>query len=271
MKINKKFLVGLSLALVMSVMVACGNKSDIDQNSLEGVKEKGKLIIGTSADYPPYEFHTLIDGKDAIVGFDMALGQHIADELGVELEIKEMDFKNLVGALPTGMVDMVIAGMSPDPKRDVNFSDIYYEATHGILVKKENVDNIKTEDDLKGKKAGVQMGSIQEKIAEGMDDVEILSLGLTNNLLMELKAGKIDYIIMEKPVAESYVKANSDLAVIPTLELTDEDGGGSAIAMKKGNDSLTEAINEILGKVKDEKLMDQWVIEANEIVEEIQN
>lgn len=271
MKINKKFLIGLSLVLVVSLLSACGKKSDVDKSSLEAIKEKGTLVLGTSADYPPYEFHALIDGKDEIVGFDMDLGRYIASELGVELEIKEMDFKNLVGALPSGMIDIAIASMTPDPARDLNFSDIYYEATHGVLVKKDKVDLIQNEEDLKNKKAGAQMGSVQEKIAENIEGAEVLSLPLTNNLIIELETEKIDYLVMEKPVAESYAKANPNIALVENIELVDEDGGGAAIAIKKGNDDLTKAINEILQKVEKENLMDQWIIDANKILEDMGN
>lgn len=266
MKINKKFFLIISLVLAMSVLTACGNKSEFEENSVGYIKDNGKLKVGTSADYPPYEFHALIDGKDEIVGFDMALANYIAEELEVELEIVEMDFKNLVGSLPTGKIDMVIAAMTPGGDRDLNFSDIYYEATHGILVRKDKIDLIKTEEDLKNKKVGVQMGSVQEEIASKIEGADLTSLSLTNNLIMELLTEKVDYIVMEKPVAQSYASTNEDLVLVPGIELVDEDGGGSAVAMKKGNDELTEKVNEILKKVKQEKLMDEWVIEANEIL-----
>ena len=72
-------------------------------DSLQKVLDKGVLVLGTSADYPPYEFSALIDGKDEIVGFDIELAKYIAEQLGVELEIKDMDFKTLIGAVNSGM------------------------------------------------------------------------------------------------------------------------------------------------------------------------
>ena len=86
--------------------------------TLEGIKNKGKIVLGTSADYPPFESHAMIDGKDEIVGFDIEIAKYIAEELGVELEIKDMDFDKLLGGLSTGMLDIVIAGMNPDPERE---------------------------------------------------------------------------------------------------------------------------------------------------------
>lgn len=263
--LNKKYMVILSIALVLALLVGCGNEEQ--GNMLEKVEAKGKLVVGTSADYPPYEFHTLIDGEDKIVGFDISLAQYIADELGVELEIQDMDFKNLVGALPAEMVDIVIAGMTPDPERDINFSDVYYNATHGVVVRKDKMDLIKTEKDLEGKKLGVQMGSVQEDIAEQIKDAELVSLSLTNNLLMELKTDRVDGIIMEKPVAEAYAKANDDLMVVESINIVDGEGG-SAIGIKKGEDEFTNRINEILKDVKDKELLDQWFIDASKMADE---
>ena len=85
--------------------------------SLEEVKKKGKLVVGTSADYPPYEFHKEIDGKDTIVGFDIDIAKEIAKDMGVEVEIKDMDFDGLLVASQAGKVDLVIAGMNPTPER----------------------------------------------------------------------------------------------------------------------------------------------------------
>lgn len=112
----------IAILILSSILVACGNEkvgnlenedSNVETYTLEGIQKKGKLVLGTSADYPPFEFHTMIDGKDEIVGFDIEIAKYIADELGVELEIKEMEFEKLLGGLSTGMLDIVIAGMNP--------------------------------------------------------------------------------------------------------------------------------------------------------------
>lgn len=239
----------------------------IPGGTLASIKEKGKLVVGTSADYPPYEFHTLIDGKDEIVGFDMALAKYIAEELGVELEIADMAFESLLIGLETGKFDMVIAAMNPDPERNANFSEIYYTATHGIVTTKDKLDSYTTVEELAGKKLGVQIGTVQEGIGEELEGVELQALPLITNLMLELTTGKIDGIIMEVPVAESYAKVNTDLAIVQGIEWGDE-SEGSAIALKKGDDELTQEVNRILEKVKVENLMEQWVIEANELNEQ---
>lgn len=236
------------------------------EETLKQIQEKGKLVLGTSADYPPYEFTALIDGKDEIVGFDIQLAKYIAQELQVDLEIVDMPFESLLIGLEVGKFDMVIAGMNPDPEREANFSKIYYNATHGVITTKEKAEEIKTIDDLKGKHLGAQIGTVQEGIGEKLEEVELKTLPLITNLILELSTGKIDGVIMEKPVAESYAKVNEDLVVVEGIEWGDE-SEGTAVALKKGNDGLTEIVNDIIEKALKEDLIDKWIIEANEINE----
>ena len=84
---------------------------------MKKIKQNGALIVGLSADYAPYEFHTTIDGKDEIVGFDLSIAKKIADDLGVDLKIEELGFDALLGALKTGKIDLVISGMAATDER----------------------------------------------------------------------------------------------------------------------------------------------------------
>lgn len=267
--------------ILSSLLVACGkpkeaaskeknNKEEstkAESYTLEGIKNKGVLVLGTSADYPPFEFHTMINGKDEIVGFDIEVAKYIAEQLGVELEIKDMSFDKLLGALSTGMVDVVLAGMNPDPKREkeVNFTDIYYEANHAVLISKDKESDIATIEDLNGKKIGVQIGTTQEKFAkESIKDATVVSLETNPDIVMNLKTNKIDGAIMELPVAKSFASVNEDLMVVDGITI-DSNSGGVAIAIKKDNDELTEKLNEILADAKDKGLIDKWFIKANEL------
>lgn len=267
----------LVIVLLSSLMVACGKneanvgneQTNVESYSLEGIKNKGKLVMGTSADYPPFEFHKMIDGKDEIVGFDIEIGKYIAKELGVELEIKDMEFDKLLGGLSTGMLDIVIAAVNPDPERakEVNFSDIYYESTHSVLINRKDEGNIFSLEDLNGKTIGVQIGTTQEKIAETkIEGAEVVALSSNSDIIMNLKTDKIDCAIMETGVAKAFAQTNNDLLVVDEL-IIDSGSEGVAIAIKKGNDELTEKINEILAKAKSEGFIEKWVIEANELNE----
>ena len=256
----------VTILILSSILVACGNEK-AEPYTLKGIQKKGKLVLGTNADYPPFEFHTIIDGKDEIVGLDIEIAKYIADELGVELEIKDMEFEKLLGGLSTGMLDIVIAGMNPDPEREkeANFTDIYYEANFAVLVNKENDFEITSIEDLEGKSIGVQIGTTQEEIAQTqIKDGDVKSLSTNPDIVMNLKTNKIDCAIMELPVAESFAKANDNLMVVEDF-IIDSESGGMAIAVKKGNDELTEKLNEILADIKSQGLIEKWFIEADEL------
>ena len=220
-----------------------------------------------SADYAPYEFHYIDEnGKDVIGGFDVDIANEIADALGVDLVIQEMDFDALVAALPAGKVDLVISGMNPTEERAkvVDFSEIYYNSKHGILVRSEDADKFKTFKDLEGVKVGVQLGSTQEQIAKAeIPNVDLQQLANVNNLILELKAGKVDAIVMEKPVAEMAVKSNPELAVgEPTYE---EKTGGNAVGVAKNNEQLLAKVNEVIKELNETGKMDEYIVKANEL------
>lgn len=285
----KKMSILLALLLLVGlVLTACGNGGPQGTNSskaeagvgvevedtkakvgeVQRIIDKGKLVLGTNADYPPFEFHAIIDGKDQIVGLDIEIGKYIADSLGVELEIKDMAFNNLLAGLDTGMLDIVIAGMNPKPERKANFSDIYYEANFSVLIHKDNADQINSLEDLTDKAVGVQIATVQEDIAKNeLNDSEIISLQSSADLVMNLKTKKIHATIMETPVAQSFAKVNDDIMMVEGLVLKDE-SGGVAIAVKEGNDELTEKINEILAEIKEKGLIEKWFAEAQALAEE---
>jgi polar amino acid transport system substrate-binding protein len=261
--ILKKILTkGIIAALAISILVVaggCGNKS-----------AGKKLVVGTSADYAPYEFHANIDGKDTIVGFDIDIAKEIAKDMGAELEIKDMDFDGLLAALATNKVDMVIAGMTPteERKQSADFSQIYYTATHGVVMKKEVADQVKSFEDLNGKVVGVQQGTIQADMAKENVKAakEIKEVPKITDLMLMLQTGKVDAIVMEKPVAESYARTNADIA-LTSIEVTDETGG-SAVAVKKGNSDLAKKVDETIKRLLEEEKIDVFLTEANKLADE---
>ena len=268
----KKVIAAVMLGVMTMGFVGCGASSNkaSDNNStdlLETIQEKGKLVVGMSAYYAPYEFHYIDEnGKDVIGGFDVDIANEIADAIGVELVIQEMDFDALVSALPAGKVDVVISGMNPTEERAkvVDFSDIYYNSQHGILVRTEDADKYKTFADLEGAKVGAQLGSTQEQIAKAeIPNADLQLLANVNNLILELKSGKVDAIVMEKPVAEMAVKNNPDLAVgEPTYE---EKTGGNAVGVAKNNPELLAKINEVINELNESGKMDDYILKANEL------
>ena len=262
----KKILVSGLVSIMALGLVSCGTNDKGSESVLESIKEKGKVVVGLSADYAPYEFHIIENGQDKIVGFDVNLAEEIAKDLGVELEIKEMEFDSLITALPAGKVDLVISGMNPTEKRaeTVDFSEIYYTSQHGILVRAEDADKCKNFEDLNGKKVGAQLGSTQAELAgELIKDADLQLLSNVNNLIIELKTGKVDAIVMELPVAQLAVQNNPELAV--GEEVYEEESGGNAVAIKKGNEDLVEEVNKVIEKLTSDGTMDKFIQEAIEL------
>ena len=128
MKNMKKLMAMLMALMMMFALVACGGE--------EKEEGKEKIVIGTSADYAPFEFHKMIEGKDTILGSDIELAKKVAADLGVEMEIKDVAFETLLNELQGGTIDMVIAAMNPDDQRiqQADASDPYYSEVDQMLV-----------------------------------------------------------------------------------------------------------------------------------------
>ena len=269
---SKKLISMIITILIAFGLVGCSGATEkkvtTEASKVDMLKEKGKIVIGTSADYPPYEFHKSIDGKDTIVGFDIDVAKEIAKDLGVELEIKDMKFDGLLAALETGNVDFVAAGMTPteERKKNVDFSKIYYTAVQCVVVRAEDEGVIKSIEDLKGKKVGVQKGAVQEQLAnEQLTGSEIKPLGKVSDLILSLNTKKVDAVIVELPVAKAYVVKNTSLALSKIVIKTEEEG--SAIAIKKGNEDLVNSINTTIDRLVNEKSIEKFVADANDNAE----
>lgn len=267
----KKIIATAVLGIMTMGLAGCGSSNDKNSASktdlLEKIQKNGKLVVGMSADYAPYEFHYIDEnGKDVIGGFDVDIANEIANKIGVNLVIQEMDFDALVSALPAEKVDLVISGMNPTEERAkvVDFSEVYYNSKHGILVRAEDADKYQTFADLEGAKVGVQLGSTQEKIAKTeIPNVNLQQLSNINNLILELKAGKVDAIVMEKPVAEMAVKSNPELAV--GKPIYEEQTGGNAVGIAKNNPQLLAKVNEVITELNESGKMDEYIAKANEL------
>lgn len=268
----KKLIVLVAISSMAIGIIGCNNTTASDSSKstspLSEIKQKGKIVVGTSADYPPYEFHKEIDGKDQIVGIDISIAKEVAKDLGVELEVKDMDFDGLLVSLQGKKCDIVFAAMNPTDERKENadFSDIYNKEKHGFIVREEDKDSIKSLDDLKNKKIGVQKGSIQEELVkENLPQAEVKGLGKATDLVLDLKNKKVDAILLDLPVAKFNCEKNSDITLTPvTLESKDD---GAAIAMNKNSGELQTEINKTIKRLKDEGKIDEFVVEANKLMD----
>ena len=263
-------------AMSILALAACGNTSGSansaateKSSALQEIKDSGKLIVGTSADYPPYEWHLVQDGEDKIIGFDIDIAQAVADELGVELEVVDMDFDGLIPALSTGKIDMVIAGMNPteERKQSVAFTDIYFTQKDVLVIKSEDAEDIRSEDDLKKASVATQKATIQETyLLENFPDAEIKAVPKLNTAVLYLVTGKADAVLMVETVGKRYVEENEG------LEIADFDVSStpneSAIAVAKDSEDFLDAVNDILDEMEDSGQIEELIRTNIEIMDE---
>jgi polar amino acid transport system substrate-binding protein len=265
--IKKKKVYLLIMIILGGVLLLAGCTGDQEQTRLEQIKSNGKIVLGTAADYPPYEFHKQINGEDNIVGFDIEIAKIIAENLDVDLEIKDMKFDGLLAALKAGNIDFIVAGMVPTEERaeNVDFSMKYYQGEQSFLAKADKADSYQTFSDLTGLKVGAQKATTQQNLAEEkIDASEYKFLSKITDLVLELKNDKIDGIVMAKPVADSYAKVNSDLKVAP-IDMGKETG--VAVAVDKGNKDLLAEINSTLENMIDNNKINELIADATKLAE----
>ncbi|OCL25838.1 glutamine ABC transporter substrate-binding protein [Orenia metallireducens] len=238
----------LSMSLVLGI-VGCGNNKK--SNTFDQMKERGKLVIGTEASYRPFEYH---DENDEIIGFDIDIAKAIAEELNLELEIKDIDFDGLIPSLKTGKFDMVIAAMTITEarKKAVSFSSPYFDASQVIAVVSSN-NEIKGVADLKGKKVGVQLGTTGDLEVSEMSGIEVTRYEKIPQAFIDLKNGRIDAVVNDMPVTATYVREREGVKIIGE-SFTEEYYG---IAFRKNDNKLEEEINNALKNIKDKGIYDE--------------
>ncbi|RKJ02239.1 amino acid ABC transporter substrate-binding protein [bacterium D16-54] len=228
----------------------------------------GKLTVATSPDFAPYEFYAIgEDGTPALAGFDIALAQYIADDLGLELEVVTVDFDGVLSELQTKSVDLGMAGLSPDPKREsiMAFSDLYYVGGQSLVTVKDKADTYNSFESVNKPEVsvGAQIGSIQMDLANANSpDADIVPLPKVTDIIAELLSGKMDVAYIETDVAKSYQKNYPELEIIMDVPYDQE---GSSIGVCKGNDALLAAVNGSIAKALEDGSMEKFIAEANEL------
>ena len=260
----KKFL-AMALAAVMVLGVAgCGSSSDEKtEENTENTEQTGETTEGTdgvikmgvSADFPPFESYA--DDAVTFVGFDIDLMQEICNRLGMELQIKDMNFDAIVTAVQTGKLDVGVSGITitDERKESVAFSDPYFVASQSILVQKDSP--ITSYEDLVNGDytAGVQLGTTGDIMASDKISGRVSQYEKYGDALAALLAGKNDCMVLDTGVADAFAAAN-DLVVVGTFgEATDSENYGIAIA--KENTELLEKVNGTLAEMKEDGFIDE--------------
>lgn len=254
----KKLLALIAVAALSLSLVACGNDAPAQgDGSAAGDVQKETLVMATNGAFPPYEYY---DG-DVMVGIDVEMAQAVADKLGMELQIEDMDFGAIIAAVQSGKADMGVAGMTVTEERlqNVNFSDSYATGIQVVIVPEGS--DIKSIDDMTGKMIGVQESTTghiycadtPENGGFGEEFVTAYTTGA--NAVEALKTGKVDCVVIDNEPAKAFVAANEGLVILET-EFAVED---YAIAIAKDNTDLVEKVNKALAELKADGTLDAIV------------
>ena len=265
---KKLMSLALGAMMMLSLLTGCGSKTEDSAPAdsppaeetpaepaaaaslLEKVKTSGKLVVGTEAQYAPYEFKDL-DANFA--GCDMWLAQQIADSLGVELEVVDMAFDGIIPAVQSGQVDLGIAAFTNTPERaeEIDFSDLYETSAQLLIVKAGNADTYSTKESLAGLKVGAQKGTIQSQLIQSaLPESELFELEKYPALALEVQNGNIAGLVVDQAVGEALVATSNGTLEVSNFEFSAEEASfGKSVVIAKGNEDLVEAVNEVINKV----------------------
>lgn len=265
---KKLMSLALGAMMMLSLLTGCGSKTEDSAPAdstpaeetpaepaaaaslLEKVKTSGKLVVGTEAQYAPYEFKDL---NANFAGCDMWLAQQIADSLGVELEVVDMSFDGIIPAVKSGQVDIGIAAFTKTPERaeEIDFSDLYETSAQLLVVKTGNADVYSTKEALAGQKVGAQKGTIQSQLIQSaLPDSELFELEKYPALALEVQNGNIAGLVVDQAVGESLIATSNGGLEVANFEFTAEEASfGKAAVIAKGNEDLVAAVNEVINKV----------------------
>ncbi len=264
-----KKLTAMLLALVMALsLVACGQKADNNKTD-DNSGTKTTLVVGTSADYAPFEFmYPDESGEMVYGGIDVSVAQYVADEMGLTLQVENMSFDNLLTSLDKGDFDMVLAAMeaTPDRLENADFSDPYYtDVPPALLVKAANADQYKTLADLNGKSVGAQTATTKLDVVNGIEGATPVPLASVLDLVNELVYDKVDAILVDGGVAAEYAAANPELVI---ADASSELGAAApyCIAVAKGDPKgLLPDINAAIAKLTAENKIETFIADADKL------
>lgn len=233
---------------------ADGSSAAATDTSLDDVKKSGKLSIATSPDFPPFES---LEG-DKVVGIEIDLLEMIAEKLGVELEINQMDFDSVLPGIQSGKFTVGVSGITvtEDRQKNADFTDPYFAAAQAIVVLKDSP--IKSKADLEGKKVSVQTGTTAEEYCM-KNGYEVLAFQANNDALSALTSGKVDAWVIDNETGIQMSASTNGETVVLDEPMTTEP---YSFAFKKGSTSLVNEINGyIQGWLKDgtiEKIFEKY-------------
>jgi ABC-type amino acid transport substrate-binding protein len=253
---HKNLKLFLLIIILVNIFVFCSgcidSQNDVDP-ALQKIKDAGKLVLGTSTPYEPMEY---VDEYGDIVGFDIDLAHAIADSLGVDLEIRDMDFDILLNKVISGEIDIAIAAITINSERSekVSFSKPYFNAGQIVIVNLSN-ENITSPEKLYDKKVGVQNGTTSKQEAEVYTNSSlVITFDDYSEAVDQLINGNIDAVIIDYPAGFALVSEYDNLKIVGD-PFTNEFYG---VAIKNGNTALKTKIDTIINSYIIDDIKEKW-------------
>ncbi len=223
--------------------------------SCTGPRNPSTLVVGLQADYPPYEY---VNDQGTLVGFDIDVARKIADKLGKKLLIKEMGFDALILSLKSHKIDLIISGMSITPDRLKEIEMVPYQ---GDKVTELQLLFWKSEgmplQDLKGKIVAAQSGTFQEQVLHHYKEIQPKLMENTQELIMEIKYGKSDAMLVESPVGKEFKYQFPEIHAVTVPLSSDMQAFGNGIGIPKENIALKQVIEKTVQEMKESGEMSQ--------------
>lgn len=256
-KVSKLAALAAVLCLMLGMLAGCGTGEPAAEPTTDNDADSGVIVMGTNAEFPPFEYVTeegIVDNKFS--GIDVAIAKEIADDLGKELKIENMEFDSLIMALATRKVDFVAAGMTvrPDRQESVDFSDTYYTAKQVMIVKEDS--DIKSAADLADKKIGVILGYTGDTAVTEDLGYEPERFKKGADAVMDLSNGRLDVVVIDSAPAKAFVEKNPGLKIVEDDEVFAQEE--YAIAVPKGDTELLAKINATLAELRESGKIDEF-------------
>lgn len=267
----KKGMKVVLVGVILLGLTACSSKNETDK--LEAIKTEGVIKVATSPDYAPFGFHTTIEGKDKIVGADIDMMEAIAEKMGVKVDWIDMSFNAVLAAAKEGKADVAVSAISVTTEREesFDFTTDYYTSPQVIVINKQKADQFTSIEQFANKQVGAQKGTIQENIVkEQLKEAKLVSIEKLPSIFLEVKNGSLDGLVVEKTVADAYVKQNPEL-MIASIQLKSMKEDALCIAVPKGNETLVKELNKQIKGMKEAGIIDKMVEENNQLAQKSKN
>lgn len=252
----KKWLLMIALFVMGVLLTGCG-QNEKENDLFAQIKEKGELKIGTEGTYPPFTFH---DETGELTGFDVEIAKEVAKRLGVKPVFVETQWDAMFAGLDAKRFDMIAnqVGIRPDRQEKYDFSDPYITSAAVLVVHKEN-QQLKSFNDLKGKKAAQSMTSNYADLARSYG-AEVVGVEGFNQAIELLNSKRVDATINDKLSVLDFLKQKPDAPI--QIVATHDDASQSGLMFRKGSDTLVEAVNKALKEMMEDgtyaKISEKW-------------